>query len=162
MEEEYKKATEKAMNLLLRQDRTKKELEDRLYRAGFSEKAIQYALEYVMSFGYIDDRRFASTYIAFHKGNRSRKELRYRLLEKGVPKEIIGEVLFEYEETDEQKALKNMLRKRLKGKLLSGMERTEKEKVIAYLGRKGYPLPQIRNAMREWEENEENPTEHME
>ncbi len=162
MEEECKKATEKAMNLLLRQDRTKKELEERLYRAGFSEKAIEHAMEYVMSFGYIDDRRFASTYIAFHKGNRSRKELRYRLLEKGVPKEIIGEVLLEYEETDEKEALQNMLRKRLKGKRLSGMEWSEKEKIIAYLGRKGYPISQIKIVLQEWEENQENCAEYME
>ena len=46
--EENKKATEKAMNLLLQQDRTRKELLDRLYRAGFSERASTYAMEYVI------------------------------------------------------------------------------------------------------------------
>ena len=35
--EEVRKAKEKAMRLLLQQDRTEKELRDRLYRAGFSE-----------------------------------------------------------------------------------------------------------------------------
>ena len=43
--EENKKATEKAMNLLLQQDRTRKELLDRLYRAGFSKEASRVALE---------------------------------------------------------------------------------------------------------------------
>lgn len=152
--EEEKKAAEKAMNLLLQQDRTKKELQDRLYRAGFSEKAAAYAMNYVMSFGYIDDLRYASNYLAFHKGNRSRKELRYKLMNKGVPPEVIAEAFLEYEEEDERTALRHMLRKRLKGRMLSRLDFQEKSKITAYLGRKGYALPVICSIMKEQEQSE--------
>ena len=50
--EEVRKAKEKAMRLLLQQDRTEKELRDRLYRAGFSETASEAAMQYVSGFGY--------------------------------------------------------------------------------------------------------------
>lgn len=149
--DEEKKAAEKAMNLLLQQDRTKKELQDRLYRAGFSEKAATYAMNYVMSFGYIDDLRYASNYISFLSGNRSRKELRYKLMNKGVPPEVIAEAFLEYEDETEQEALRYMLRKRLKGRRLSDMDYQEKNKIVAYLGRKGFSLPAIRSVMREEE-----------
>lgn len=149
--DEEKKAAEKAMNLLLQQDRTKKELQDRLYRAGFSEKAAIYAMNYVMSFGYIDDLRYASNYISFHSGNRSRKELRYKLLNKGVPPEVIAEAFLEYEDETEQEALRYMLRKRLKGRRLSDMDYQEKNKIVAYLGRKGFSLPAIRSVIKEEE-----------
>lgn len=152
--DEEKKAAEKAMNLLLQQDRTKKELQDRLYRAGFSEKAAEYAMNYVMGFGYIDDLRYATNYISFHGGSRSRKELRYKLMNKGVPPEIIAEAFLEYEDEDEQTALRHILRKRLKGRRLSDMDYKEKNKITAYLGRKGYPLPAIRYIMKEQEEGE--------
>lgn len=56
-DEEGKRAAKKAMEWIAYKDRTKKELEDKLYRAGFSEKASKQAMDYVMSFGYIDDRR---------------------------------------------------------------------------------------------------------
>ncbi len=149
--DEEKKAAEKAMNLLLQQDRTKKELQDRLYRAGFSEKAATYAMNYVMSFGYIDDLRYASNYISFLSGNRSRKELRYKLMNKGVPPEVIAEAFLEYEDETEQEALRYMLRKRLKGRRLSDMDYQEKNKIVAYLGRKGFSLPAIRSVIKEEE-----------
>ena len=76
--EEVRKAKEKAMRLLLQQDRTEKELRDRLYRAGFSETASEAAMQYVSGFGYLDDRRYAENYISFHKGRRSRKEISFK------------------------------------------------------------------------------------
>lgn len=148
-QDECRKAAEKAMNLLLQQDRTKKELQDRLYRAGFSEQASAYAMEYVTGFGYIDDLRYATNYISFHKGNRSRKELRYKLINKGVEPEVLAVALEEYELEDEQNALSHLLVKRLKGKQLADLEYAEKNKITAYLARKGFALPAIRRAMQE-------------
>ncbi len=146
---ECRKAAEKAMNLLVQQDRTKKELQDRLYRAGFSEQASMYAMEYVMGFGYIDDLRYARNYISFHKGNRSKKELRYKLLNKGVEPEVLATVLEEYEPEDEQNALSHLLLKRLKGRPLSDLEYEEKNKITAYLVRKDFALPAVRRVMQE-------------
>lgn len=153
-EEESRKAVEKAMNLLLSQDRTRKELQDRLYRAGFSEKASEYAVNYAMAFGYIDDLRYAANYLSFHKGNRSRKELRYKLMNKGVPPEVIAEAFMEYEAEDEREALRHMLCKRLKGRHLSSMDYPEKNKITSYLARKGYAISAIRTIMKEWEQAE--------
>ncbi|MCH5265218.1 MAG: regulatory protein RecX [Lachnospiraceae bacterium] len=153
--EEEKKAASKAMNLLLQQDRTEQELRERLYRAGFSEKAAGFAMDYVMSFGYIDDLRYARTYLSCHKDSRSRKELRYKLINKGISPEILEEAfLQEYGESDEQAALFHMLQKRLRGARLSDMDYDTKNKVTAYLARKGYALPAIRSVMREWEQKE--------
>lgn len=148
-QDECRKAAEKAMNLLLQQDRTKKELQDRLYRAGFSEQASAYAMEYVTGFGYIDDLRYARNYISFHKGNRSKKELRYKLMNRGVEPEVLAVALEEYESEDEQNALSRLLIKRLKGKQLSDLEYAEQNKITAYLARKGFALPAIRRVMQE-------------
>lgn len=155
-QDECRKAAEKAMNLLLQQDRTRKELQDRLYRAGFSESASAYAMGYVSSFGYIDDLRYAENYISFHKGNRSRKELRYKLQNKGVEADVLAVAFEAYEAEDEQIALTHLIRKRLKGKSLSDMDYSEKNKVTAYLARKGFSLPTIRLVMEEWESKESN------
>lgn len=148
-QDECRKAAEKAMNLLLQQDRTKKELQDRLYRAGFSEQASAYAMDYVTGFGYIDDLRYARNYISFHKGNRSKKELRYKLMNRGVEPEVLAVALEEYESEDEQNALSRLLIKRLKGKQLSDLEYAEQNKITAYLARKGFALPAIRRVMQE-------------
>ncbi len=149
MDEEEKKAAKKAMDLLLQQDRTEKELSERLYRAGFSEKAIASAIAYVRGFGYIDDLRYAENYLFYHKGQRSRKELRYKLMNKGIPKEIIAQAFEGYDREDECEALRNQLRKRLKGRTVQELELKEKEKIIAYLARKGYGISEIKKVMQE-------------
>ncbi len=146
--EECLKAAEKAMNLLLLKDRTRKELQERLYRAGFSESAAAYAMEYVTKFGYINDFRYAENYIAFHKEKRSRKELCYKLRHKGVDEEVLETAFESYDEKAEETALQFLLEKRLKGKQLTDMEYAEKNKVTAYLARKGFPISMIQRFMR--------------
>ena len=82
------------MEWIAYKDRTKKELEDKLYRAGFSEKASKQAMDYVMSFGYIDDRRYVENYLMFQTGKRSKKEIYFKLQQKGISQELIEEIVF--------------------------------------------------------------------
>lgn len=152
--EEYKKAAEKAMSLLLVQERTRKDLTDRLRRAGFSEEAAAYALEYVMGYGYVDDLRFAENYLAFHKNRRSRKELCYKMMGKGVPADVIARAMEDYCEEDERIAAAGQLEKRLKGRALASLDKKEREKIMAYLAGKGYPFPVIRQVMQEREQQD--------
>ncbi len=154
VDEECKRAAKKAMDLLLRQDRTEKNLRERLSRSGFSEKASEYAIRYVVHFGYVDDLRYAQNYIFLHKGKRSKKELRYRLLDKGVPPELVTEAFLEYKEEEEYEAFQSQLAKRLKGQRLSDMDVPARDKIVAYFARKGYSFPLIRSVMREWMEGE--------
>ena len=143
-----------AMRLLLQQDRTEKELRDRLYRAGFSETASEAAMQYVSGFGYLDDRRYAENYISFHKGRRSRKEISFKLKNKGVPPEILSMAMEGYEIEDESVAIEHLIQKKIKGQRLSDMEYTQLNKITAYLARKGFSFPVISRAMREMKERE--------
>lgn len=154
--EEIHKAKEKAMRLLLQQDRTEQELRDRLYRAGFSEKASQAAMQYVSGFGYLDDKRYAGNYIAFHKGKRSRKEIIFKLKNKGVPPEVITEAMAEYETDDEAAAIERLIVKKAKGQRLSDMEYTQLNKITSYLARKGFSFPVISKVMRRLKEQEDD------
>lgn len=153
-QEESKKAVAKAMSLLLQQDRTYNELQERLCRVGFSEQAVESAMSYVMSYGYIDDYRYASNYILFHKKSRSRKELWHKLKNKGIESDILTQVFEEYESSDEEEAIHNCLTKRLKSKRVSDLSYEEQNKVIGYLARKGYALPAIKRVMRAFKEYE--------
>ena len=164
-DEESKKATEKAMALLLHKDRTKSELEDRLYRAGYSETASGFALEYVARFGYINDRRYAENYIDYHKTSKSRNEIRRKLKEKGIDDTVLSEALREVYEREgsgeeyasgeglnmgsadpEEVALQALITKRLKGRKVSELTFEEKQKQMRYLAGKGYPIEKIRRA----------------
>ena len=85
--EEYRDARRKAMRLLEHMDRTERGLRDKLRQAGFSQLAVDYALSYVESYGYIDDERYARTYIAYRMNTKSRQKIIQELISKGVDKE---------------------------------------------------------------------------
>ena len=77
-------ARKKALQLLEFKDRTVRSLSDRLGQAGFSDEAVQDAVEYVISCGYLDDARYAENYIRFHHDRSSRKKLTADLRRRGV------------------------------------------------------------------------------
>ena len=97
-----------------------------------------------MSFGYIDDRRYVENYLMFQTGKRSKKEIYFKLQQKGVPQELIEEIVFEQGGIDEQEAIESLTLKRLKGREFSELDRKERDKIFAYLGRKGYEISQIK------------------
>ena len=71
--EEYRDARRKAMRLLEHMDRTEKGLREKLRQAGFTSQAVDHALTYVEAYGYIDDERYARTYIAYRMDTKSRQ-----------------------------------------------------------------------------------------
>ena len=73
--EEQKNARRKAMLLLEHMDRTEKGLSDRLRQAGFSAEATEDAMNYVRSYGYLNDYRYAMNYISFRMGTKSRQKI---------------------------------------------------------------------------------------
>ena len=73
--EEYRDARRKAMRLLEHMDRTEKGLREKLRQAGFTSQAVDHALTYVEAYGYIDDERYARTYIAYRMDIKSRQKI---------------------------------------------------------------------------------------
>lgn len=140
MEEELLKAKKKAMNLLLHNDRTEKQLRDKLKTAGFSEVAEEEAVSYVKSFGYIDDYRYARRYVEIYQNRKSRQQLVVDLQRKGVSQECIGQAIEEEWQGDDA-ALKHYLDKKTRN--LSDMDYQTRKKLAASLYRKGFSLSDI-------------------
>ena len=61
-----KRAKKRVMYLLQKQDRTEKQLRDKLRENGYSEDIIEEAIDYVMSYHYVDDERYAANYVHFN------------------------------------------------------------------------------------------------
>lgn len=146
-DDEGKKAAEKAMSLLLYKDRTRWELTERLARAGFSEKASLEAIGYVDQFGYINDKRYVENYIMFQKGKKSKKEMIYRLTEKGLPNELISQVFETMEYEGEEEAIQKLVAKKLRGREFFELAYGERQKIVRYLGRKGYDFSTINQVL---------------
>ena len=89
--EESRKAKLRALKILTRMDKTEQELEDALNRAGFSPEAVREAMDYVRSFGYLNDANYARKYVECYKDRKSRQKIRFDLMRKGIGKELVDE-----------------------------------------------------------------------
>lgn len=137
-----KRAKKRAMNLLLKGDMTEAKLRSKLSDGKYPDSVIDSAIAYVKSYHYIDDRRYAMSFIASRSSSDSKSTIRRKLIERGVSKEIIDSCVEEYYVEDELNAdverelIKKLVLKKCKN--LSSLEYTEKQKLIASIMRKGF------------------------
>lgn len=144
MQDELLEAKKKAMSLLKYMDRTEWQLRDKLAAKGFSEEAVDGAIDYVKSFHYLDDYRYAVHFVEIHQEQRSRQRMRQDLYQKHVPEEYIDLALESVCENDDI-ALQNALRKITKGETEFSYE--EKQKIAGKLYPKGFRLGDIKRML---------------
>jgi len=92
-------ATQNGIRMLYSKDRTEYEMRQNLIRKGFDEDTAEGAVMQLKSMGYINDRLYAHKYISdrLKLKPKSKKALMYELQKKGIDREIIAEVLDEFE-----------------------------------------------------------------
>ena len=150
--EEQKDATRKAMRLLEHMDRTEKGLRDKLRQSGFSPDAVDAALAYVQSYGYIDDSRYARTYIAYRMDSKSRQKIIQELIGNGVDKET-AVAAWEEEAALNSPDERTLLIRTVEKKYAPGTELDEKEmrRLYGYLVRRGFQFSDISSVLEEME-----------
>lgn len=141
-----KRAKLRAMHLLTDMGRTESGLREKLRQNQYPEDIIEQAMDYVRSFGYLDDLKYAENYIESHKNSKSKKELYGALVRKGVPSEQI-QLAFEssYEEESTQEAIQKLIAKRRVD--VAAATEEELHKLYGYLARKGFRYEEIRKAI---------------
>ena len=141
---EFGKLYQRALEKALTRPHSKKEIHDYLYKKvyekGLDKKYIAEIIEKLENKRYVDDRAFAEFYVEnrFVKKGVSKKRLRMELVKKGMPKDIIDEVLDGRDE--EEEILKMILKKRAK---------YDDEKLIQYLCRQGFSYELAREKVAE-------------
>lgn len=140
-----KRAKLRSMNLLKSRAYTEYQIREKLRQGLYPEEAIDEAVEYVKSYHYIDDRRYAKDYIVYYSESRSRGRIERDLFQKGINKELIRTV---YEEDlsgenlpDEVPLMEKWLEKKSYDKETADYR--EKQKMGAFLYRKGFSLDNI-------------------
>ena len=144
-----KEAVRRAMRLLMSRDRSERELLERLGREGFGPEETGTALEYVKSYGYVNDRRYAENYVMSAGGKKSRAALRSFLLDKGIREELIEEALT-LAAGDESVLIRRLLLKRAGQP--HKLEDKELRRLYGYLARRGFSAGDIRHALRDYQD----------
>jgi regulatory protein len=172
--EQQQQVYELALNFLSYRPRSVREVEQRLRKKGFQPSQIESAVERLSKHGYVNDREFARFWINNRQtfSPRGPRLLRSELRQKGVPSEIVEEILAEHKEeqieqaqqaaevaaiydiqddepapgSDEATAL-GLARKRIR--LLSNLDPlTRKRRLSGFLARRGYDYPTIDSVLR--------------
>ncbi|MGN0272925.1 MAG: regulatory protein RecX [Lachnospiraceae bacterium] len=139
-----KRAKKRAMHLLERQERTEYQLREKLRQNEYPQEAIKEAIAYVKKYHYLDDMRYACTFVRCQREKRSKRRIEQDLMKRGIAKEIIQEALELEGHEDETESIGRLL---VKKGYHSEMEREEAYKIYQFLLRKGYRAEDIRRAM---------------
>ena len=135
-----RRARQKTMALLKRSDKTECELRSRLKMDGYPKPAIDAAIEYVKGYRYIDDEKYVRNYIGVMSRTKSAVQIKSELRRKGISQELIESCT--YTNIDEAEAIQKAIRRKTPD--ITRLSYTEKQKVAAYLFRKGFKQETIR------------------
>lgn len=140
------RAKKRAMHLLEQMDRTEHQLYEKLRANGYPEACILDAIDYVKQYRYIDDARYARTYIRQGQQKKSRQRLKQDLQRKGVSREIIETALEEEYEADECGKIRELLEKRRYEYETS--DRKEQQRTYQFLLRRGFMSSDILRVLK--------------
>ncbi|MCR5233826.1 MAG: recombination regulator RecX [Lachnospiraceae bacterium] len=144
-----KRAKLRALNLLKVRDYTVNSLRRKLKEGLYPDEVIDDAVEYVISYGYVDDLRYAESYIRSNKTSRSRHEIEQKLRVKGISGDIISEA-FENEgpgEEEEEELIRRYLLKKCRSNDIS--DEASRRKIFAYMYNKGFAPDRVRRILDE-------------
>lgn len=143
------RAKKRAMHLLEKRPYTERALRDKLADGAYPQEAVDAAIDYVKSYGYVNDLQYAVDHISYHLADRNRRRLEADLLKKGVGKDLIDQAFSQCYagedgasgEGDSAHALEErMIEKELRKKRFDPETASyeEKAKLKASLVRKGF------------------------
>ena len=143
---------ERAIYIITNYSKTEKQLRDKLKQSKkYSETVIDETIKFLKKHNFINDEDYAKRFIELHKNTYSIKVLKQKLLQKGIKKDLI-ESVFEDSEVkfDEEGIIKKLLLKKCPDyyEIEHDMEPKEKQKLLAFLFRKGFSYDKIANVLK--------------
>lgn len=144
------RAKKRVLYYLKNGEKTKMEVIRKLKESFYPESVIDEAIKFLERYSFIDDKRYADSFVYNKKGKYSRRELEAKLYQKGISKEEIKEAVEEINDEEELEACIKLLRKRVKSDEAFS-DYAERRKNYAYLMRKGYSYDIVEKAFREVE-----------
>ena len=143
-----KRAKDKALKYLGYKMRSKKQVIKKLEELDFPENVINKVIKILEKYNYINDEEFAKAFIKDKmnlKGYGTFK-ISYDLKMLGIDEDIFKKYLYSEEFVKEEEKATSLLLKRLKGISIENIDYKEKQKLYAYLARRGFSYDSINKA----------------
>lgn len=131
------------------QERSVKEVTDKLKTFEISEKGREEIINYLIDNKFVNDERFAHAFVRgkINQSGWGVNKIRFHLIQKGVSKEIIDEALQSFDEEAYRQRLVEVLKAKAKTvKAANDFERNRK--LAAYAIQKGFEAPLVWEVIR--------------
>lgn len=140
-----KRAKERALYLLEKKPFSTSMMRDKLYYNEYPEDIIDKVILFLEEYHYLDDEKYIRMYVEAYSSKKSRKQITYDLLKKGLSRELIDHY-FENFEYSEQECFKRQFERYIKGKNLEDWE--VRRKIFRYFYGKGFSTSLIETYLK--------------
>lgn len=146
--EEYDKEKSKVLKYVLYKKRTKQEIKNK-FSSSIESEMLNDIIDELEEIGYINDNEYIKRSINdFIKlNNMSLKEVRYKLMAKGISNDLIDDYMQEKAEMLEDYEIESA-----KKIIIKKQNQMEEDELIKYLLKKGYQTSNIRQAIEKMDE----------
>ncbi len=140
------RAKRRALHILERSDRTEQELREKLSK-NYLPEVVEAAVEYVKSYHYIDDHRYAVNYLNSRGQSKSSRRIEQELLyKKGISKAVLEAAREEAEPQDEREQIRRWIEKKHIDPAVASRE--ELRRFYQFLLRRGFRSADILAELR--------------
>lgn len=156
---DQEKARYLVLKLLTYRSRSIKETTDHLIAKGFDENLVKTVIDEMINYGYLDDEKFASEFIAYRKKcGYGLLRIRYELKMKGIDKEIIeGKTAESFSDKEDLLRIRELLDRRSKG--INDVDDRWLSRQAAFLKRRGFQDSLIIPVLRDYSQKDFNISE---
>ena len=146
--EKKDKIKTKVLKYIMYKKRTEQEVRRKFINTE-DEDLLDDVIEDLKENGYINDDSYIERAVPefVNLNNLSLKELKYKLMNKGLKKDLIEDYFYNHSEELEQYEINSA-----KNVILKKSNNSEEQEIIEYLLKKGYKIDLVRRAMEELEE----------
>lgn len=135
LESEKNTAFDKALTFLSATRKTEKEIRLHLSKKGYLPAVIDYVVEKLREYGFINDEEYAEAYTESASKKKGGRLIRMELKNKGLSEEAIENALSELDEGQELETAKGILEKYMRGKTA---DKATLQKAYRHLMSKGF------------------------
>ncbi len=148
LKSEIEKAKNLAIKYLSKYLKTKKEIKEYLTKKGFEYIVVREVIDKLIEYSLIDDLSYSKKFIEANSRTQGKRMIEYKLMMKGVSKDIIA-CAYSQVEVDETDGAINLAKKHLRNKELT---RENLSKTYKYLVGKGFSYEQAESAINYFKE----------
>ena len=153
LDSEKSEALEKSFTFITATAKTEKQIRDYLYKKGYLSSVVEFVLEKLRDYRYVDDLDYAQTYVGNVGARKGKRLIKQALFQKGISKENIESALEELEEEDQESAAVGILEKYMRSKEPT---RENLTKAFRYLMGKGFDYETVKRAIERFGSLEED------